>query len=420
MELVPRHVRPVPSQLGLYFKVGYNDHIDIGRSLASNPRWLSGIVLDPTLEDRHEEIRIQAAKCRLEIVLDTFAMELATLNGWTKTRSSLAWSGGQRNDPSDFTPTWISQFAGHLAHHVVSRGYTAVLAPTHFLDGPSSPWIDIDAALTLALRESLDREVGCEISIHYPLATSSGHIANQMARSRLLTKLRSLPIESLWMRIHPFGTTSSGPIALRRYVEVCRDFHQLNVPMVAERTGTVGLSLLAIGAVGGIESGVTTGESFDFGRLRRPRPRDGHGFRPSPRVYIGPLATFLPRDRARSLFESGRMKARLACNDTECCRRGATDMIARPGHHFLFQRMAEVQTLSQTPHHLRANQFLEEVIRPASDLLVQVTRIDPSFEKTRRRIEDWRTTVSSIVKESGMSTMSAAPRGRRTRHLRGA
>ena len=38
---------------------------------------------------------------------------------------------------------------------------------------------------------------------------------------------------------------------------------------VAERVGTVGLALMAFGAVGGVESGVTLGERFNVRDLRK-------------------------------------------------------------------------------------------------------------------------------------------------------
>ena len=124
--------------------------------------------------------------------------------------------------------------------------------------------------------------------------------------------------------------------------------------------------------------------------------------------------------QAEKLFENKRMKSRFACNNTECCRRGASDMVGEPKRHFVVQRMTEVQRLSQIPRHLRAQQFLDEVIRPASDLVVQAQRIDPSLERARHRLEDWRTTISSLANEQGSTTFSAVPQGRRVRHLRGA
>ena len=87
----------------------------------------------------------------------------------------------------------------------------------------------------------------------------------------MLEALKTIEIDAVWLRIHPFGTTAAGPIALRGYIEACRDLHRVGVPLVAERSGTIGVALMAFGAVGGIESGITLGERFDARTLAAPR-----------------------------------------------------------------------------------------------------------------------------------------------------
>jgi len=55
----------------------------------------------------------------------------------------------------------------------------------------------------------------------------------------------------------PFGN-NSGHVSLFRYIQSCRELVSLDLPIVAERTGTIGLALVAFGAVSGLESGVTS------------------------------------------------------------------------------------------------------------------------------------------------------------------
>src|SRR5262249_27963458 len=206
------------------------------------------------------------------------------------------------------------------------RRFTAVLAPTHLLAATNDPWMPVDQGLVHELREQLDRAGQQSVPIYYPLAIKANLFSNADSRQHLQAVLSTLPIGPIWLRVHPFGS-KSGPASLRGYIDACRDFHGLGLPLVAERSGTVGVALLAFGAVGGIESGVTLGEHFNASGLLR-EPKNGSPFLPQPRVYLPELATFLDRERAKRFLEQRAMKASFACRDISCCRRGAQDMHA--------------------------------------------------------------------------------------------
>lgn len=221
-----------------------------------------------------------------------------------------------------------------------------------------------------------------------------------------------LRADGVWLRVHPFGTTSSGPLALRRYIEGCREFQTLGVPLVAEHTGTIGVALLAFGAVGGTESGVTYGERFDVGGLLRPPP-GGSAFSPGPRVYIASLGAFLTREQARAFFENRQMRSLFACQTDGCCRRGASDMDADPKRHFLLRRAGEVNFYSRPPEPVRAGLYLEEFLRPATDLALRAARVDATLEPTRKRLEAWRQTLGAMH-AAGLARSSAiSPQGHR-------
>lgn len=147
-----------------------------------------------------------------------------------------------------------------LVSVVQTGGHSAVLAPTHYLDSPTDPWLPIDAELTRRLRRELDGRGLGGVLIYYPLVVRALLLREATHRAQLIARLAALPIDALWLRVHPFGTTTSGPLALRRYLEVCRALYVLGIPLVAEHSGTVGVALIAFGAVGGIESGITMTE----------------------------------------------------------------------------------------------------------------------------------------------------------------
>lgn len=416
----PRLLRPVGPPLGLYFRPGRNDHTPLTALMAESRANLTGLVLDPCLKDRHEDLRIEAAQHQLETVLDPRTVELSTLGGITRSGvPSLPWAG----DTLPHTPDMLDGRGGDLLVEkivaaVADGKYSAVLAPTHYLvAGATGPWAAVDARLTRKLRALLDASGLRAVCIYYPLATSTKVFRHAAERARLRAALASLPVDAVWLRIHPFGTTNSGPLALRRYIEGCRDFHALNVPLVAEHTGTVGVAVLAVGAVGGIESGITYGERYDVNPLIKP-PTNNDPFSPAPRVYVERLGTFLSRDQANDLFSNRQMKSLLACKVATCCARGASDMSADPRRHFILRRTAEVTTYSHPPEPVRAGIYLEDFLRPATDLALRATRVAPDLDSTRKRLEGWRQTLGAMHQQGTPSSFALPPEGQRVQPRR--
>ncbi|MGH8581025.1 MAG: hypothetical protein ACREVK_13230 [Gammaproteobacteria bacterium] len=174
------------------------------------------------------------------------------------------------------------------------------------------------------------------------------------------------------------------------------------------------MALHAFGAVGGIDSGVSSGERFDFKRLTRennPGPR----YSPHQRVYIPTLGLFLPRDSARSFFGHRTLKANFACANTDCCQRDADSMIADRRRHFVLTRMGEVSSLSKLPPMLRPTEYLERVLRTATDKLGRAMQYDlddtlkDTLEKTRRKLDGWRDTLGEMSRTQPAITLSKVP-----------
>ena len=185
-------------------------------------------------------------------------------------------------------------------------------------------------------------------------------------------------------------------------------------------------ALLAFGAVGGIESGVTIGENFNVSRLLRPNP-NSKPFGPQPRVYVQSLALFLARGQAADLLRTRHIRAWCAYTDTNCCRHGVEDMIADPRRHFVITRMDEVSLLSQPPEPMRAGQYLENILRPATDRIIRALRVQLTAEtrkklqNERRKLESWRYTLGEMAHSHPARTYSVSPARRAVRRrLRGA
>ncbi|HUO06230.1 MAG TPA: hypothetical protein VMU16_13615 [Candidatus Binataceae bacterium] len=408
----PRLLRAVEPPLALYLRSGRNDHIVLAQSLTEGLTGLRGIIFDPGRPKPQQELRDEADRRGVETVLDPRMIELASeMVERRKELAGLDWAFAGRKGADELKTNVGKEAARKIAAFVVNNGFSAVVAPTHYLNRAEDPWVSADCFLTSALRDSLDTMGATEIPVYYPLALPSAIFRNSAQRKEILRALRDVPIDSIWLRIHPFGTTASGPIALTGYIEGCQEFHQLKIPLVAERTGTVGIALLSFGAVGGIESGITTGESFNAIGLTRP-PNKGKAFLPPPRVYVKELGAFLSVEQARAFFSLRGMKAFFGCRES-CCTRGVQDTLDDPRRHFIVTRAREVARISSVPVTRRRQIYLEEIVRPATDLALQASRVFPALDKQRRRVESWRGTLGAVERENPLQSWSEPPNGRR-------
>ena len=266
----PRLLRPVEASLALYLRPGRNDHVVLTQALTEGLRGLSGIVFNPARLKIQRDLRGEARRRSVETVLDTLMMELASPTGGSRGElASLGWASAGQKQSDELRVPAGKEAAQAIAEIVIANSFSAALAPTHYLTSAQDAWILVNSFLTETLRDYLDAMGGTEIPVYYPMALPSSAFRDSSQRKQIIRVLKDLPIDSAWLRLHPFGTTASGPIALRGYIEACQELHQLRIPLVAEKTGTVGIALLAFGAVGGIESGITTGERFDAGTLMR-------------------------------------------------------------------------------------------------------------------------------------------------------
>jgi hypothetical protein len=116
------------------------------------------------------------------------------------------------------------------------------------------------------------------------------------------------------------------------------------------------------------------------------------------------------------------MKPAFGCQQDGCCRRGAADMIADPRRHYLLSRGRELTSLSNMPESLRAGRYLEEFLRPATDLAARAARALPTLEPHRRRLDGWRDILGALHRRDIDSaiTYSRAPDGARINRRLGA
>lgn len=415
-----RSVQAVPVPIGNYIRPSRRDQTVLLDLLGEERLPTTGVVIDPSLWGIHEELSRESLSHGLEVLLDSQMLDLATVAGFARSGlRELPWADERPHQPHDLRGDRTQEAVGKVLDFAENKSFTGYLAPTHFIATAESDWLDVDIALARRMREELNRRGQSDKPMYYPLVVHADLLRNPGHRRRLIERLGTVDADAIWLRVHPFGS-SSGPLALRRYIEACRDLHALGIPIVGDRTGTVGVAMAAFGAIGGVEGGLTIGERFDVSSLTRPRT--GDPFAPAPRVYIPEIGAFLTRKQARLLFEQHGMKTAFGCRREGCCRRGARDMVADPRPHFLVCRGAELSSLSNMPEPLRAGRYLEEFLRPATDLAARATRALPELESHRKRLDGWRQALGVMYRRDleASITYSRAPDGLRISRRLGA
>lgn len=252
---------------------------------------------------------------------------------------------------------------------------------------------------------------------YYPLVAPLRLLRDDQAMTRIIAALSALvsarQVDGIFLRVQGFGTSKAGSRNLRTYIAAARSLHGLGVPLVAERTGCVGVALAGFGAVGGVESSLTYGENYDARRLMK-KP-DGKGFVPAPRVYLPGALLTLPIQQARAVL-GRRGFRRLACQQA-CCRRDRDAVFKDPRRHFVVTRAGELAAMSGVPGADRPEHYLTTVLTPARDNAAQIARFDPKVAKHRDRLDDWYLALHRTLKDDQVSapTTSLVPTGRRLR-----
>jgi len=404
---------PTNPGLALHLRPGLNDHIELQR-LVVEDQPISGVVFDPVLATRQAEL-LDACRGRgIETVLDTRVMELA-LPG-SADRAGLGrvpWAPIGRLPAAALTGDASDELIEQVVAYVGRNRLGAVLAPTHFISGVDDPAFAVDRRLTGELRVALDRQGLGSVAIYYPLAIPLAALRDGSVSLQLAHRLQAMDIDALWLRFHPFGSSEFGPVKLLTYITACQNLMSIRLPLLAERTGTIGLALAAFGAVGGIECGLTLGERFNISDLLRPPARGSNAFSPPARVYIPELGAFLSVEAATRFFENPLMRARYGCKDAGCCPKGWSSMLGEPKRHGSVRRIDEVRRLGETPPAERVDQYLETFLRPATDALVQAAKVEPSLDAARRRYEHARVALGALRKRSRPTEFALPPRGRR-------
>ncbi|WP_293224078.1 hypothetical protein [Ottowia sp.] len=414
-----RLVRSAPDPLGLYIRVARVGSPELQSFIATRHIQFTGVVLEAKLVKHQKELLTLAQERRIDVVLDPMTAAMATPGGYRSSMKDLPWAKDRPHTVQDFQTAFAQrQCAEGLAAFAMDNGFSQVLAPTHLITEVESPWLPIDIALASNLRDALDRNGGGAIEVLYPLTISYEIFRTPAKRLAVIEWLRAANVQGLWLNVAGCGADSNAT-QIVRYCDAATDFQALGVPIVADHVGGIpGLSLMAFGGVGGIAHGITLSERLEVSNWRKPP--SGRGFSPKVRVYIPQIDMSLPRDDAERFFEAGggKARARFGCHDAHCCPRGVEDMCAMPERHFLHQRSQQVAALGQIPETLRPSWFLEDHIRPASDVAMiakQMSLPEDLLKKMQvkaKGLNTLRTTLGPYAKERREKSLASHPKTR--------
>jgi hypothetical protein len=416
----PEGLRNEPEELGLYIRIGRNDHLAMLDLLAEGERRIFGIVIDAQNAHRHRELKSEALKRGFDVILDPKTHPLAMLGGHTHKLAELPWAEDRPHRLQDFEGTVGVAQAERIASFAVQNGFTQLLGPTHFLQSHKDPWLAHDIKMMEHTRQFLDQE-GSDIELIYPLSLPIEVLREPAYRRAAIAALCDAPFDALWLKIDNFGGDASGDKTIA-YIEACRDFHDLGVPIVSDHVGGLpALGLLAFSAVGGICHGVTLAERFSSYSWRKPQMGNSRRL-PQVRVYIERLDTHLKPAEAKALLNaSPRVKGRYACTDSHCCS-GVQGQLTRPARHYIHQRSREITELSATPPSIRVQNYLDNTVRKVSDDVAAIAgfgsisdELKKKFAKKNKTIGTFRKAMANMAEADRLETTAQIPARRDAR-----
>jgi hypothetical protein len=380
------YLTPKPEPIGHFIRIGSSGHLQLETLHSSGRLPVNRVVAEaPSLKTQGELLGL-LRNAGAEITLDTKVAELSEHGSHVPSAQWLASVDKTRPmTPRDFSGDGSRRIAAEVAAFTVANAIDVVLVPSHFVIDARSVWWRIDLQLCADLRQALDEMGGSNIRTDYSLTTAYGTLREPEQRRAFLAGLRDLPFDNLWLRISDFGADAT-PTALRRYISAVTDFHALRRPLVADQVGGLAaLAIAAFGATGAIAHGVSEKERFDVRRWLVPRKAGGGG--QSGRVYFPALDRYFKIDEARALLDVKGARRLLACEDRDCCPRGADDTFNDPKAHFISQRLTQLGDLSETPEERRVSRFLDFHLAPADRRARQAAKLDTADSKTKLALQ---------------------------------
>ncbi len=342
-----------------FVRIGHSGYRKLENLYAAGRAPIRHAVVDAGHLHRQKDLVAALLDADAEIILDTKSAELATLAGLGTKASLLPWgSPSQPHRPGDWAGVRGIDKANQIAEFSVANRVDTVLSPAHLLHEGNSHWTYVDIQAADNLRRALDRAGGHLIRIDYHLMMSIGVLKEFERLVPFLKRLRSAPIDNIWMRISGFGMRGS-PAGTRRYIDSAWQLAKLRKPLIADHVGGLaGLSLSAFGAVGGICHGVAEKENFNTSHWQRVSEGSGSSEK---RIYLPDIDEYLYRSKVEKILAGRNSKSLIVCKDRTCCSR-PEDMFDQSQAHALIQSARAIDKLNAQPELKRIDYLVDQLI----------------------------------------------------------
>lgn len=411
-----RILRAVPDPIPWYLRVGYNDHRLIENKLSAGDTRINRAVLDASCLERHSGL-VKTLQARgAELVLDPRTAELAMPVGRRDTLQGMPWSSlAVASEPSQYDAGRIRRITRNIAEMAISGGFSAVLAPAHYLSSSSDRWIDADVELTKSMRSELDALGAGHIHIYYPLLIPYGWLSSHEMMISLAGILSTMPINAVWLRVSNFQNDKSAA-AVRHYIEGARVLLSSNRPVIADHVGGFSaLAIVAFGAAGGLAHGIGAHETFKVANWKKVGS-DGFGIRK--RVYIADADLYIDARTFGPVLENPVIRARMGCKNKQCCPRGMDDMFGNAKAHTINACFEQLALLAENTPSQRPITFIRQaLIRTGANLikldhaLSDHPELQKRIQRKRRFVDDLRLTLESLNVETDVNVRrSSIPR----------
>lgn len=405
------HGRPQP--VAHFLRIGANGHRRLEELLAAGQLPVQRFVVEAGAFGRQTDLINALRRDGQEIVLDTNVAELSVIGRYQGAAKGAPWANPDGILTEAHFKSGSNEFdvVGKIARFVVAEKIPRVQAPAHLVTDILDPWFRVDLETCLALRRALDIEGGKHVAIDYPLMISNAVLNDPAQRREFVTKLSSMPIDSLWLRVSGFGAHATAA-GLRKYISAVQDFHSLGKPVVADGVGGLSaLAMVSFGATCGIAHGVAEKERFDTKDWHKPPKESGGGGGYA--MLLPGIDRLLKRAEAEVLLAAPGGRRLLSCNNRACCPHGFEDTIKDPKGHYLRQRAWECEAISAVPEQRRPQHFLNKDLAQADRTARQVSKLKVSdaslaqkMLENSRRLDRMRVVLENLERTAASATRS--------------
>jgi hypothetical protein len=282
-------------------------------------------------------------------------------------------------------PSFLTDLTHRVFDYQMRHNATSLIPPYVHMDGPTSEWIDVQAAMWHYARAYLDKmSVGLPVTavmaVGWRLLHRTDVVDGLAPAMRALVDLAPREIALAASKVDQGAKPAKRAIDLVAMVE--RLSHDYDVLLWQQ--GKLGELGVAAGARG-YETGIGWRERCDLTasmQSRRVTANSG-SFSPRP-VYVTSLGQSIPRRLLTELRQHRDVWTRLICTDQTCCPAGGSAFIENSAAHTIIQRARRVRELSAIDRDVWRWQNLAESAENGLEIASRIARLKANGALTSR------------------------------------